>query len=174
MSKISSHRHSVHKLLSKLRLPGILLVILFLSDLMFDIKERDKPEHIAIELVIYLTLAYMMLIGYRFYKLDKKALETARKDIDATQHKLASAEHKNQRLQDGINANMQTVFADWKLTPAESAVAALILKGFSLAEIADFRGTSERTIRDQAASIYRKAKVKNRIELTAYFVEDLL
>jgi DNA-binding NarL/FixJ family response regulator len=141
---------------------------------MFDIKERDKPEHIAIELVIYLTLAYMMFIGYRFYKLDKKALEAAKKDIDATQHKLASAEDKNQRLQDGINGSMQDAFVNWKLTPAESAVAALILKGFSLAEIADFRGTSERTIRDQAASIYRKAKVKNRIELTAYFVEDLL
>ena len=174
MSKISSHKHSVHQLLSKLRFPGFLLVILFLSDLMFDIKERDKPEHIAIELVIYLTLAYMMFIGYRFYKLDKKALEAAKKDIDATQHKLASAEDKNQRLQDGINGSMQDAFVNWKLTPAESAVAALILKGFSLAEIADFRGTSERTTRDQAASIYRKAKVKNRIELTAYFVEDLL
>ena len=149
-------------------------MILFLSDLMFDIKERDKPEHIAIELVIYLTLAYMIFIGYRFYMLDKKALEAARKDIDATQHKLASAEDKNQRLQDGINGSMQDAFVNWKLTPAESAVAALILKGYSLAEIADFRGTSERTTRDQAASIYRKAKVKNRIELTAYFVEDLL
>jgi DNA-binding CsgD family transcriptional regulator len=174
MTKVSKHSLSVHHLLGKLKLPAVLLLLLFGGDLSFDIKERDKPEHIAIELVIYLTLAYMVLIGYRFYKLDKKALDAARRDIDATQHKLANAEQRNQRLQAGINASMQNAFAQWKLTKAESEVALLVIKGFSLAEIAELRGTSERTTRDQSASIYHKAKLKNRIELTAYFVEDLL
>ena len=50
----------------------------------------------------------------------------------------------------------------------------LIVKGYSLDEIAKLRHKSERTIRDQAAVIYKKANVKNRIELTSYFIEDLI
>ena len=171
--KISSHVQSVRRLIRKLIIPVLLVLALVGVDLLYDIREHDFLE-VTAQLVIYGLLVYVAWIGFSFYKLDKKALETARRNIDSKTHQLASAVEKNQRLQDGINANMQEAFANWKLTPAESAVAALVLKGFSLAEIADFRGTSERTIRDQAASIYRKAKVKNRIELTAYFVEDLL
>lgn len=171
--KISTHRKTVKSLVRKLILPGILLFVLLTLDLSFDIKQRDELELLG-AFSTYGLIAYIVYIGFSFYKLDQRAVESASKDIDATRHKLVDAEHQNKRLQDGINANMQEAFATWKLTPAESSVAALILKGFSLAEIANFRGTSERTIRDQAASIYRKAKVKNRIELTAYFVEDLL
>ena len=171
--KARSHSQSVRRILNKLIIPVLLVLTLVGIDLLYDIREHDFLE-VAAQLSTYGLLVYVAWIGFSFYKLDKKALETASRNIDVKAHQLADAEEKNQRLQDGINGSMQEAFANWKLTPAESAVAALILKGFSLAEIADFRGTSERTTRDQAASIYRKAKVKNRIELTAYFVEDLL
>lgn len=171
--KISAHVRSVHRLLKKLVVPVLLLLGLVSLDLSYDIREHDLLE-VAAQLLTYGLLGYVAYIGFSFYKLDKKALEAARKDIDATQHKLAHAEQRNQRLQDGINASMQEAFANWRLTKAEAEVAVLVIKGFSLAEIAELRGTSERTTRDQSASIYRKAKLKNRIELTAYFVEDLL
>jgi DNA-binding CsgD family transcriptional regulator len=41
-------------------------------------------------------------------------------------------------------------------------------------EVAKVRGTSERTARDQARAIYRKAGVSGRAELSAFFLEDLL
>jgi DNA-binding NarL/FixJ family response regulator len=37
-----------------------------------------------------------------------------------------------------------------------------------------FRATSETTIRQQALAIYRKAGVRNRSDLSAFFLEDLL
>lgn len=171
--KVPTHSQSVRRILNKLIIPVLLVLALVGVDLLYDIREHDFLE-VTAQLLIYGLLIYVAWIGFSFYKLDKKALEAARRNIDSKSHQLASAVEKNQRLQDGINHNMQTAFSSWKLTPAESAVAALILKGFSLNEIADLRGTSERTTRDQAAAIYRKANVKNRIELTAYFVEDLL
>ena len=50
----------------------------------------------------------------------------------------------------------------------------LMLKGLGLKEIADMRGTGERTVREQARSVYRKAGVANRSALSAFFLEDLL
>jgi DNA-binding NarL/FixJ family response regulator len=50
----------------------------------------------------------------------------------------------------------------------------LLLKGFSHREIAELRETSERTVREQARALYRKASLKGRASLSAYFLEDLL
>ena len=173
MKKTIQHT-SIKKLVSRLLPPVCVLLVLFWLDLAFDIKEQDQIEHIAIEFLIYVVLIYVAYVAFVFYHLGRQALDTASKNIDATTHKLADAQQKNKQLQDGINASMQQAFIDWKLTIAEVDVAVLIVKGFSLVEIAHLRSTSERTVRDQAASIYHKAGLKNRIELMAYFVEDLL
>ena len=171
--KNSSHAKSVKSLVKKLIIPSVGLLVLSSFDLGLDIRQKDQFEIVA-EFLSYGLLIYIAYIGFAFYKLDKRALEDASKDIHATHHKLANIEHKNKLLQDGISQSMHSAFQQWKLTPAESEVASLIVKGYSLSEIANFRGTSIRTSRDQAAAIYHKAKLKNRIELTAYFVEDLL
>jgi DNA-binding NarL/FixJ family response regulator len=54
------------------------------------------------------------------------------------------------------------------LTPAERAVATRLLEGASNAEIARERGTSERTVVNQVAKIFRKAGVTSRVELAAH------
>ncbi|NQU58752.1 MAG: helix-turn-helix transcriptional regulator [Rhodospirillales bacterium] len=65
-------------------------------------------------------------------------------------------------------------FTDWKLSSSEREVALLLIKGLSIQEIADIRETKTGTIKSQCSAIYRKAEVKGRNELVAYFVEDLL
>ena len=60
------------------------------------------------------------------------------------------------------------------LSPAESEIGRLLLKGLSHHEIADLRGVSERTARQQAQSLYKKAGLPGRAGLSAYFLEDLL
>lgn len=49
-----------------------------------------------------------------------------------------------------------------------------MLKGLSFREIAELRDTREKTVRQQASSVYRKAGVSGRNELTAWFFEDML
>lgn len=53
------------------------------------------------------------------------------------------------------------------LSPAEREVAALAAAGLGNAAIARCRGTSERTVANQMASILRKLKVSSRYELAA-------
>ena len=65
-------------------------------------------------------------------------------------------------------------FKNWDLTSAEVEVAWLTIKGFTIAEIADLRGTKEGTIKAQSTSIYRKAGVNSRAQLLALFVDDMV
>ena len=65
-------------------------------------------------------------------------------------------------------------FQEWGLTPAERDVAWLTLKGFSNAEIARLRKTSDGTVKAQSYAIYRKANVTGRPQLLSLFIEDLL
>lgn len=69
---------------------------------------------------------------------------------------------------------IKTKCKEWKLTASEHEVALLLIKGFSIQEIADLRTTKPGTIKSQSNAIYRKAGVSGRNELVAYFVEDLL
>ncbi len=65
-------------------------------------------------------------------------------------------------------------FKQAKLTRAEHEVAWFIVKGFSIKEAADLRGTSEGTIKSQCNAIYRKLDVTGRAQLLSVLVEDIL
>jgi DNA-binding NarL/FixJ family response regulator len=74
----------------------------------------------------------------------------------------------------GLGEAIDRQFVRWELTPAEREIGLLLLKGLSHKEVAAVRSTSETTIRQQALSIYRKSGLRNRSELSAFFLEDLL
>jgi DNA-binding CsgD family transcriptional regulator len=74
----------------------------------------------------------------------------------------------------GLGQAIDAQFDRWQLTGAEREVALLMLKGLSHKEIALIREASERTVRQQARSIYSKAKLSGRAALSAFFLEDLL
>lgn len=65
-------------------------------------------------------------------------------------------------------------FRKWNLTAAEADVAWFTVKGFGIAEIAEFRGSAEGTIKSHLNAIYRKAGVGNRGELLSLLIEDLM
>ncbi len=87
---------------------------------------------------------------------------------------LRSAQTKSEDVLKGLAVAIDRQFDKWELTPAERDVALLQLKGLRHKEIADLRNTSERTVRQQALSIYKKAGLSGRTDLAAFFLEDLL
>jgi DNA-binding CsgD family transcriptional regulator len=74
----------------------------------------------------------------------------------------------------GLGQAIEAQFSRWSLTEAEREVALLLLKGLATKEIAAVRSTSERTVREQARSVYTKAGLSGRSALSAFFLEDLL
>jgi len=74
----------------------------------------------------------------------------------------------------GMYTQIEREFDRWGLTCAERSVAHLMLKGLRLKDIAGVRNTSDRTVRQQAQAIYRKAGLDGRTDLAAYFLESVL
>lgn len=65
-------------------------------------------------------------------------------------------------------------FQEWKLSPAETEIALLTIKGLRIAEIAHIRGGSEGTVKSHLTAIFRKSGTTSRPELLAHFVDDFL
>lgn len=71
-------------------------------------------------------------------------------------------------------AVVEELFCEWGLTPAERSVAIYLIKGLSLADIADLRGAKVGTVKAQSNAIYQKAAVHGRQELLACLLDELL
>ena len=95
-------------------------------------------------------------------------------DLEATRREAARYQAEATEALRGLGAAIDTQFERWGLTAAEREIGLLMLKGLSHKEVAELRGTSEQTVRQQALVVYRKAGLRNRSDLSAFFLEDLL
>jgi len=159
-------------------LTGVALVLVFISTV-FDFFEDTQDGTSSLELFIDLcvsgfvafTLIYIWRHRPRAKTLENKQLRTL---VHTTGADLSLWKSKASRLLEGLGNQIDEQLDIWSLTAAEKEVAILLIKGVSLKEIADFRSRSEKTVRQQASSIYAKANLENRASLSAFFLEDLL
>lgn len=77
------------------------------------------------------------------------------------------------QYKDGVGEILSQQFKLWGLTESEKDVALLLIKGLSMKDIANTRGTSEATVRQQSSAVYNKSSLENRNQLSSYFLEDL-
>lgn len=133
----------------------------FAFDIVTDLRAADEsPLHVAIEALVFLLTASALLLEIRRVLRLRAALAEDRARLA--------------RLSGELFAVMQRAFERWGLSPSESEVALLLLKGLTMREIADLRQVREKTIRQQAASIYAKSGQAGRHELAAHFIGDLI
>jgi DNA-binding CsgD family transcriptional regulator len=153
---------------------GALLALgaLFVSvDILDDLASGTGAAHIALQVVVVLLGAPAALAVWRRGRREVSQLE---RDLSRTRLEAALWRHEARAALEGLSLAIDGQFDRWELTPAEREVGLLLLKGLSLKEVAGARGTSERTAREQARSVYRKSGLAGRAELAAFFLEDLL
>lgn len=153
----------------------VLVAALTVADLVEDRIEGATLSHLVTEGVVVLAATAGAL--YLMRQLLKKShaknrvlfadMVSAREDAKKWRAETAS-------LLTGLGQAIDVQFEEWRLTDAEKEVGLLLLKGLSHKEIAEIRSTSEKTVRQQAASLYGKAALEGRAQLSAFFLEDLL
>lgn len=143
------------------------IAALILTDLVLDYREGASSLHLAVESGVLLVAAGGVLVLLRL-------LRQSKTDLVRVRDEAARWRQEHQQVLSGLAAAIEEQFQRWQLTQAESEVGLLLLKGLSHKEIADIRGTSERTIREQARALYRKGGLSGRASLSAFFLEDLL
>ena len=150
--------------INKEYLPVIVLGLastFFLYDIISDVVKGDESTlHLIIEGFIF--FATSLILTFEVFRVIQ-----LRRDLSKEQDKVS-------RLSGALSEVIQKDFEQWKLSEGEKEIAILLIKGLSMNEIGKLRGVKEKTVRQQATSIYAKSKCPNRHELAAKFIEDLL
>ena len=151
-----------------------IVVIASGADLVADLSHGVDTEHIVKEAVIVsisISAIAWLLLGLRQQRLEIKSLqqelETLNRPETPPRKYVLEARKK-------LGNVVTRQFSEWMLTGSEIEVGWLLLKGLSLKEIAIVRSTQEKTVRQQASSIYKKAGVSGRHAFSAWFIEDIL
>jgi DNA-binding CsgD family transcriptional regulator len=171
------HMHDTQRDSGGVRLAIWLLsavALLVATDLVMDDQAGADPTHLLMEgLLMAVSVGGALWLWL--------TLRRARIEVVTLERDVASAREEALRWRDeardalrGLGVSIGKQFERWDLTPAEREVALLLLKGLSHKEAARVRKVSERTVRQQAREVYRKAGLAGRSELSAFFLEDLL
>ena len=152
-----------------------IVVIGNLGDVYYDYREGASMSHLLIELTIaivsFILIAALTVGIWRQSRsnnrLKAELASIEENDKQAVPPALATARHE-------LALVLKDQFKTWKLTQTEREVAMLLLKGLSFKEIASVRQTMEKTVRQQASAVYKKANVTGRHSFSAWFIEDLL
>lgn len=150
------------------------VTILTTTDLIGDYYEGTDTWHLLLELAVVLVSIGGIIYLFRAMQARQRELEAVRTQLNQTHEHLSEARQQLRSAGHAYQTVIQQQFDAWQLTPSEKEVAALLLKGLSFDEIATVRATKEKTVRQQATAIYRKAGLNGRHEFAAWFFEDFL
>lgn len=150
------------------------IAVVMAADLALDALGGPWALHLVAELgVVALALAGLWRLWAQILR-ERRAARALRTDLVAAREDARRFRDESQTWARGLATAIDTQLDAWSFSPAEKEVALLLLKGLALKEIAQVRGVSERTARQQALAAYKKAGVAGRAELSAFFLEDLL
>jgi DNA-binding NarL/FixJ family response regulator len=136
-------------------------MLFFAYDILADLSaDHENLLHVFFESIVFLAISTVLLREIRHFSQLKTELSDERV--------------KTARLSGELLVVMRKQFTDWGLSPSESEVALLLIKGLSMREIAEARQVKEKTVRQQATGIYAKSGYSGRHELVAHFIEDLM
>lgn len=155
---------------------AVLAVVALLvgADLLLDDKAGAEPTHLLIEAVLMAVSAGGAVWLWSTLRRTREEKWELQRDVESARAEATRWRDEARDALRGLGVSIGRQFDRWQLTPAEREVALLLLKGLSHREVAAVRGVSERTARQQARDVYRKADLAGRSELAAFFLEDLL
>ena len=150
------------------------IAVLMGVDAVIDYRQSGSFFAQTFEMLVFVSaLAGIAIHGWQLASARSRS-ERLDRELAATRAEAQRWSREAQDVLKGLGAAMDRQFDKWALTPAERDIALLQLKGLRHKEIAELRHTSERTVRQQALAIYRKAGLSGRTDLAAFFLEDLL
>ena len=158
-----------------------LMALLAGIDVVMDIVDGAPAHHAVIEGFVVLLglvglggLVQRVLQQVRTEAALRQRAATLTADLESSRQEAKRWRDEAAEILAGLAKAIDGQFTRWSLTPAEREVALLLLKGLSHKEIGIVRSVGEATVRQQARTLYQKAGVAGRHDLSAFFLEDLL
>ena len=151
----------------------ILIALFTTVDIIADLDEQLPLEHFVHELgllaLALVAITYqILLIWDRDRKI--KSISVQIKELEAEKQEFRD---RFSKVKSEFSDIIDQQFNSWQLSTVEKDIALLLIKGLSMKEIAATRHTTEGTVRQQAAAIYKKSGLSGRQELAAIFLDEL-
>lgn len=155
----------------------IFLLIAFanISDVIADYHMQVASWHLAVEgITVVISIAAFIILWRRVLNRNQELQQVK---VALSRHQ--QQEQKGKQKKSSTNpttsyTDVQSWFKLWRLSPSEQEVAVLLIKGLSFNEIAEVRNTKEKTVRQQASSVYAKSNLQGRNHLSAWIIDALL
>ena len=167
------------KIMTFILLVGMSLFALI--DILLDLRDMITYHHLIHEAALWLISMIGAFYQFRIIKWQNKKLVGFKdKIVELDQiNKDLKIEQKNfqkkiSHLSNEFLSHIDEQFNSWGFSRGEKEIALLLIKGLSMKEIADIRGSNENTVRQQSSQIYKKSALGGRMELSAFFLDDLL
>lgn len=162
----------------RLRLLLVVLLLLIVVggtvDLVLDQPEQWLAFHPILELILIAgALLAVTTLWLGWWRAERSVAELQRSLAERREERDAWRESARTALK-GFGEAVDRQFRTWGLTPAEREVGLLLLKGYSHKRVAKATDRSERTARQHAVAVYRKAGLSGRAELAAFFLDDVM
>ncbi len=152
----------------------IIVMISNIIDFIMDIANAAPWWHIVEEFIVIslaIALIIYLVLELKQKKRDLADLATELKTTEQSLNRSTALIHNARKEYSQV---IHQQFDEWKLSESQQQIALLLLKGLSFHEIASIRDTKEKTVRQQASEVYKKAGVAGRHAFSAWFFEDFL
>ncbi len=159
----------------RLLLAVILLAIVAggVTDLILDAPRSWLTFHVLFELgMVAAALVSATALWLGWWRA-RRAVSTLARSLAEHQAERDAWRASAEQALAGLGRAIGRQFDQWKLTGAEREVAVLLLQGYGHKQIAGLTHRSERTVRQHAVAVYRKAGISSRAELAAFFLRDI-
>lgn len=155
--------------------------IFALIDILLDIREGVPVDHLIHEGALWMFSMVGAFYQFKIIKWQNKEMADYQQkisDLDQVNLRLKKEQEKFEKkishLSNEFLSNIDEQFNQWQFSRGEKEIALLLIKGLSMKEIATIRGSNENTVRQQSSQIYKKSSLNGRMELSAFFLDDLL
>ena len=165
-------------------LPAVMagfLLLVMVGGLILDAPDSVWSLHVLFEIGMVVSSLAFAVVLFRGWRRSAAALNRTRLSLEESQRLVAQRQAERDAWRNsaesalaGFSEAINRQFDAWQLTRAERDVALLILKGAGHKQAAAQLERSERTVRQHAVEVYRKAGLQGRAELSAFFLQDLM
>ena len=180
---MTSTQENKIKIITFILLLGVSLFTMF--DVVVDMKQGVGIDHLMHEIALWIFSMLGAFFQFRIVKWQSNEMTGYREKIaelglinanlnQKIKEEQMDFQQKIGHLSSEFLSYIDAQFNQWSFSRGEKETALLLIKGLSMKEIAEIRGSNENTVRQQASQIYRKSQLGGRMELSAFFLDDLL
>lgn len=151
-----------------------LVAVLTTIDIALDLAAGTTVLHVLIEGLLVLVAVLGAVYFWGRLRSSERHEDELMRDLKRVREQTARWQQEQLELVTNLRKAIRTQFQQWEFSPTEQEIAFYLLKGLSMKDIAGLRGTTDRSVKQQAYVLYHKAGLAGRAELSAFFLGELL